>query len=88
MASICNPFLDCEKNFGMSAEKLLLNLFYVDTNGCVGIYMNSISVATCNDITPVITCENEYTLDKAVSEALTVDDCGKVAINVFTIPIA
>jgi hypothetical protein len=65
-------------------DGLLVRLFGVDSNGCIGmkIVVNSYS---CDELTSAVECASDMTLQEIVQNAIVDDGEGGVALNVFSL---
>jgi len=74
--------IQCNTGY-LDLETLLLNLFAVDENGCVGLKLGLIIGSDCTNFTDLASCGSVTTLEQALNMAVVDDGCGGWALGTF-----
>lgn len=67
----------------LSLEQILLRLFAVDENGCVGLKIAYTWGIDCEDLTSLAQCGTALTVEQAIKQAIVSDGCDGWALNTF-----
>jgi hypothetical protein len=79
----CNA-LSCDTGY-LDIEQVLLRLFAVDENGCVGLKIMWLWGDDCEGFTSLDECGQVLTVEQAVKMAVVNDGCGGWALGSFFI---
>ena len=77
----CNK-IDCNDGF-IDLESLLISLFAVDENGCVGLKITWLTGIDCDYLTDLRECGTVLTAEQAIKSAIVDDGCGGNSIGVY-----
>jgi len=74
--------ISCDTGF-LSLEQVLLRLFAVDENGCVGIKTMWLWGDDCEHFTDLDACGQVLTVEQAIKQAIVADGCDGWALGMF-----
>ena len=74
--------IQCDTGY-LDIETLLLRLFAVDENGCVGLKLGWIFGTDCEGLTDIESCTAPTTVEQALNMAIVNDGCDGWALGVF-----
>lgn len=74
--------INCDTGF-LSLEQVLLRLFAVDENGCVGIKLGWMWGTDCTDLTSLDSCGQVMTVEQALKQTIISDGCDGWALGFF-----
>lgn len=77
----CNN-IDCSTGF-VDLESLLVSLFAVDSDGCVGLKIVWLTGIDCELLTDLRECGTVLTAEQAIKSAIVDDGCGGNALGVY-----
>ena len=74
--------INCNTGY-LDLETLLLRLFAVDQNGCVGLKLGWITGTDCEGLTDLAQCASVTTLEQALNMSIISDGCDGWALGFF-----
>jgi hypothetical protein len=77
----CNN-IDCSTGY-VDLESLLVSLFAVDEDGCVGLKITWLTGIDCESLTDLRECGTVLTAEQAIKSAIVSDGCDGNALGVY-----
>ena len=74
--------ISCNTGY-LDLDQILLKLFAVDEDGCVGLKLSYRWGLDCEDLTTLAQCGMPLTVEQAIKKSIVDDGCGGWALNVF-----
>jgi len=74
--------ISCNTGY-LDLDAILLRLFAVDENGCVGIKLGWLSGTDCTNLTSLAQCGSPLTVEQAIKQAIVSDGCTGWALGFF-----
>ena len=74
--------IQCDTGY-LDIETLMLRLFAVDENGCIGLKLGWILCTDCAGLEPLDSCAAVTTLEQALNMAIVNDGCDGWALGAF-----